>query len=512
MAFKVGVVDFDFPPHYRRAGAGNGGAASGAEAGDGDSVRSRDAPPRKESSLRRLLGGRGIPVADPGGAASGLNTPQALARCIEFFRREAVDCLLIELYHWSRIPLIVTLIRELDLPAGLYARTDGGWNGITAVTAASGSLREAAGPRNAMLAERFRDTEPQEVLTWLRAIAALKRLRRSRLLLWGGSYGADIPFTRSDPSALEQILVREVLTEQELVLVDRAERILARAPARAAAFRSWLEGRGAAVRGDGRMLTRESFDRQIALYLAARDRLRELEPEGIAGAAVKCHFELSTGPAGLTACLIPAFLPFGEDAEGPQAAIPVACEGDLNGLASLAMLHALNPDVPPLFGDLAVYGADHILVRNCGASSVYWAARSGRPERALPGVELLPNLHGRSGAAVHYETPEAPAVTFARLFRAAGTWHLFAGEGRIAAPSPQTAYPDPWPHTRLRFPSDPYLLFQAAPCNHGSLTEGRLARELEVLARYAGIRVVRCDRDDSMVSYLENLARMRWRE
>ena len=457
--------------------------------------------------------GGGTPGPVPAQPVAGLNTPQALAACAELFRREAVDCLLVDLFHWTRIPLVIDLIRELDLPTGLYANTQGPWNGVTAVTAASGSLREqSGGSRNVRLVERFRDTEPEDLLVWLRAIAALRRLRRSRLLLWGGSYGADIPFTRGDPAALEGRLVREILTEQELVLVERARGIVAREPARIGAFRRWLADGGAVVRPDGRMLTREALDLQIALYLAARDRLRELDGEAIAGVAVKCHFEVSTGPIGVTECLLPAFLPFGADAEGPQAVVPVACEGDLNGLVSSALLHALAPGVPPLFGDLVLYGADHVLMRNCGASSVWWAARGARPERALAGVELLPNLHGASGAAVHYETPGgagSPPVTFARLFRdggsarGSGEWGLFAGEARVVAPAADGAYPDPWPHTRLRFPSDPYLLFQAAPCNHGSLTEGSFGRELEALARYAGLRLVRCDRDESLRAYLE---------
>jgi hypothetical protein len=37
------------------------------------------------------------------------------------------------------------------------------------------------------------------------------------------------------------------------------------------------------------------------------------------------------------------------------------------------------------------------------------------------------------------------------------------------------------------------LLFKAIPCNHGSLTEGRLAREVEVFCAHAGLPVYRCD-------------------
>jgi hypothetical protein len=54
-------------------------------------------------------------------------------------------------------------------------------------------------------------------------------------------------------------------------------------------------------------------------------------------------------------------------------------------------------------------------------------------------------------------------------------------------------------------PVDPYLLYRAVPCNHGSLTRGRHARSLETLARLAGLRLVRCDREASLISYLESI-------
>jgi L-fucose isomerase-like protein len=261
-------------------------------------------------------------------------------------------------------------------------------------------------------------------------------------------------------------------------------------------FLDWLEARGTRIRYGGR-LTPEALAFQVALYLAARDRLQELEGEDIAAVSIKCHYELSIAPVGCTACLLPGFLPFDEDAAGPQKVVPTACEGDLPGLATLAMLHAVNPAEAPLFGDLAMYQPGFVLVRNCGASAVSWAG-------GLDHLEVKPNIHGRSGGALSYETPAEPEVTFARLFRIGGRMSLMLGEGSIA-PAGEERFPDPWPHTRLVLPVDPYLLYRAAPCNHGSLTRGRQARSLETLARLAGLQVVRCDREASLASYLESI-------
>ena len=112
---------------------------------------------------------------------------------------------------------------------------------------------------------------------------------------------------------------------------------------------------------------------------------------------------------------------------------------------------------------------------------------------SLPRVSLGPNLHGASGAALGYETPACAEVTFARLFREEGSFAMLLGEGEVLAQRGDTRYDDPWPHTRLSLGVDPTILFKAIPCNHGSLTVGRLGREIETLCSHAGIPVFRCD-------------------
>ena len=504
---RAGIVTFDFPPQYRRADVAQRPTALG-------------------SPLSQRLQARGVEIVAPLAdlalrdpkAAGGIRDAKDLALCCEALRAGRIDCLLIDAFHWCRIALAAQLVKEVDVPTAVYANTGEGWNGVPTATAICGSLRETPRTRNAALVEAFLDTDgDQDLFRWIAGVAALARMRRSRVMLWGGSYGAEMPYTRSDPSALEASLLGEVMTEQEEVLVEGARKILSGAAHRVDAFLGWLKSHGAAVRHDGQMLTQNSLDFQVALYLAARERLAELASDGVAGASIKCHYEMSTTRQGCTACLLPAFLPFGVDAEGPQPIIPFACEGDLNGLAGLVLLHALNPGAPPLFGDLVAYRTDHILLRNCGASAVYWAGRSGDSARSLSRVSLGPNIHGKSGAAVHYETPgcdglgpERGGVTFLRLFREGGRFAALLGEGRVLAESDESKYADPWPHTRLALGSSPLLLFKAIPCNHGSIAEGRLAREIEVCCAYAGIPVYRCDENEGLYALLRD-RRNRWR-
>jgi L-fucose isomerase-like protein len=501
---RVGLVTFDFPPQYRRADV------SGKPTGIG-------------SALAATLVAAGLNVDAPvaelakrdSGAASGIRNDEDLAFCADSLRLHRVQCLVVEVFHWARLSLVSRLVDELDLPVAVFAVTGGGWNGVPCATAICGGLREMPRTRNAALAEIFCGSQMEDLMRWINGVSALTRMRRSRIMLWGGGYGAEMPYSRSDPAAIESLFFGEVMTEQEETLTRQAAEIISHERARVDSFFAWLAAHGALVERDGRMVTDASLDFQAALYLAARDRLAALGkdslsvPPSIVGASIKCHYEMSITCRGCTACFLPAFLPFGTDSEGPRDIVPLACEGDLNGVASLVILHQLNPEIPPLFGDLVAYRPDHVLMRNCGASSVYWAGLSGDPAVSLRRARLRPNIHGASGSSIQYETPACPEVTFARLFRQDGEFMMLLGEGSILGESADSRYDDPWPHTRLSLGVDSGNLFKAIPCNHGSLTSGKFGNDIEALCAHAGIRVFRCDSEDELKELMRSRGQFR---
>jgi L-fucose isomerase-like protein len=475
---KIGFVTFGLPPEYNR--------------------RIEGKPAVKQ--IDGLLGQMGCELI-----RVDIHTAEELQQGILRLRSASVCCIVIILKHWTRIALVVKLVRSIGLPAALYARTTGGFNGTTALTAASAVLRETVHSRAVDTHARFREGMEEELLVWVQAASAYTQLRESRLLCWGGDYGANMPYTRSDPDFLESRLIGEVMTEQEIVLTDKAEAIMEGHPEKVTGFVNWLLSNGVQIHYDESMLTIKTLQRQVALYLAARERLSELKNENIQGVSIKCHFELSTTNWGCTACMLPAFLPFPEGPAGPVQVMPVACEGDLNGLVSMVMLHALNRDIPPLFGDFVEYNEGYTLLRNCGASSVYWAGCSPAPAVSFPQTELLPNLHGKTGAAVHYETPRIEVVTICRLFRLHGEFHVFTGKGRIIEKQENTTYSDPWPHTRVQLETEAELLFQVYPCNHASLTQGDFTRQIEWICRFTGIPCHRIDSKEEMRYFLRGL-------
>jgi len=432
-----------------------------------------------------------------------ITTPADLDNAIEFFKCGNVDCLILNMRHWGRNSLIVQLARRMDIPLAFYCHTQNGMSGVTISTSASGVLREMDFSRNINTHERFTDLMAGELISWIKAVEIRSNLRRSRVMCWGGSYGADMPYTRSDADALENLIISEVMVEPEKILTDKAADIAGNHPERIEGFLKWYRENGGKIEQDGKMVTPESLRMQVSLYLAARDRLADLSEENIIGASIKCHFGLSICDWGCTACMLPAFLPFGEDSEGPKSIVPTACEGDLNGLIGLLILHALNTDVPPLFGDFVEYRSDYILLRNCGASSVFWAGLSEKTDENMKNVTLKPNIHGASGAAVSYETPVVDIVTILRIFRLRGQFHAIYGTGNILAESETSQYSDPWPHTRVSMGVNNNLLFKVIPCNHASLTIGNHTLAMQKFFRLTGIKAYRCDSNEEL-KRLEN--------
>lgn len=478
---KIGIITFGMPPIYNRK----------IETGD-----DRD-------TLIRFMEEKSLNFT-----CNRITSAGDLDLVVKSLRENDVKCLIYNLKHWGRNALMVQLARRMDLPLALFCHTQNGLSGITITTSASGILREMDFSHNVNLHERFTDKMLDDLHSWLRGVSAVTQLRESRVMCWGGSYGAEMSYTRSDADGLENLLIAEVLVESEKILTDRADEIMVNQSERISSFYEWGKGCGLKVEKDNKMITEGSMAKQAALYLAARDRLDELSDENIRGVSIKCHFELSITDWGCTACTLPAFLPFGVDSEGARTIVPTACEGDLNGLIGLLILQSLNPDTPPLFGDLVEYRREFVLLRNCGASSVYWAGQSLDPAETLPMVSFKPNMHGKSGAAVSYETPAVDKITLFRLFRLRGKFCAIFGEGKILDPAHNSMYTDPWPHTRVDLSVDNDLLFKVFPCNHASLTVGNHAKSLETFCLLTGITTYRCDSEEGLMKLQNDIQKV----
>jgi L-fucose isomerase-like protein len=475
---------------------------------------------RKQEEIDEFLRASDITVVNPldeiraaGSVPYGIRNLADIDRVVTHLSGHKIDAVVIGSWNWSPPMLIIDFVRKMDKPFLYYTENDPLAGSLSQLSATCSSLMEWGVNRYALTHERCFGNK-NEMLTWVRAMAAVSRMRESSLLLWGGTYAVKMEQLQDDVPRLKSFMVRDVLSEDQYILVSRAEKIMQKQPERIEAFQRWLKDRGMKISFDKKMLTEEAFTKQSALLLAARDRLSELESENIRGVSIKCQPEIYS-EYGVDACTLPAFLPFAQNEEGEQRIYPTVCEGDIKGLLTSVLLHALNPDVPPAFGDLISAGDDHVEFANCGAGSVYWAGNSLDAGDVLKNVEAVGNIHGVSGAAFSYYGVESPELTVARLTRIKGDYYMQLGKGRaldakkflsgMLGDKVRVHLGQAWGKIVVDLGVRAENLVKVIGANHLSATMGDVTREVETACRSWGIPVVRIDSDQEMIDFYSDI-------
>ncbi len=470
----------------------------------------------RHSDLARILTGQGCEIIDPMAELRpdpegwfGVRRYHEAAACARYLLAHGAECMVLCSHFWTPPMVVIDVVREANLPVMLYTDDDPLMPGTVSISAVGASLLESGVNQYAVQHERMRG-RPERMMPWLRGVAAVARMRKSAVMLWGGTYSLHMEHLQDDIPALKRLMIRDILNEDEYALIRRAEKILRDQPERVEHFLAWLKDNGAIVIYDDVSATPRHFRVQVAYYLAARDRLGELESENIIGVSIRCQPALSV-EYGIVGCTLPAFLPFGADDLGPKPIFSTVCEGDIKGLMTSVLLQQLRPEVGPIFGDLKYVGEDFFAISNCGAASVWWAGKSNDPARSLPNVTIRANVDGFTGAAVGFLGKAGP-VTTARLGRVKGKYvmHLGVGES-VAVEGPvkdkvMRFFGQMWPNVYIRLGTDPDLLFRVATSNHPVATDGDVSQEVTYFCRQLGIPIVRLDSNDSMRDYLDGLA------
>jgi L-fucose isomerase-like protein len=474
---------------------------------------------KKQSVLRNFLVQEDVEVVDPLGEIRGrdeipygIRNLQDIGKTVSLLLSGNVDGVIIGSWNWSPPMLIMDFVRKLAKPILYYTENDPLSGSLSQLSAACASLMEWGGRYGLTHDRCFGDRS--ELLTWARAVSAVARMRESALLLWGGTYAVKMEQLQDDVPKLKSFMVREVLMEDQLVLVSRAERIISMQPERIQSLLRRLGEKGLKIVYDERMVTDESLGKQMALILAARERLSELEAENVRGVSIKCQPEVYS-EWGVDACTLPAFLPFSYGEEETHRVYPTVCEGDIKGLLSSVLLHTLNPQVPPAFGDLISVGDDHVEFANCGAGSLFWAANSMDPERALKQTTAVGNIHGVSGAAFSYYGKAADRITVARLTRICGNYYMQLGAGKaydartfltkLLGKDEERHLGHTWGKVVVDLGVRANNFVKVVGANHLSATLGDFTREIELVCRMWGVPVVRIDSDEDLEKFYTDI-------
>lgn len=449
-----------------------------------------------------------LKIKSEGSEFFGISNLDEVEKCVEIFKSENVQVVVIGCWHWTEPGMVLDFVANLNLPFLLYTEDDPAWAGSTCISAVGATIWECAPTKFCRIHERIIG-QPDEMLPFLQAMSAYANSLKLSALLWGGSYCLKMAHLEGDEPYLRHRLIGDIIQEDQYVLIKRADDILKNHGRRIKHYLNWLKANGTKIIFDDKMLTEESLNRQIALYIAAKDRLEELKGERIGGVSIRCQPELSE-EYGVTACPIPALFPYPEDADGKKEIIPTVCEGDIKSLVSAMMLHQFNPKIPPNFGDLKYFGKDFMLLANCGSSSIYYAKNSLLAEKTLPKVTLEAQCQGVSGGAVGYRANPGQ-ITMLRLIRVEDK-HYF--QMAVGESTPITEEMEAeikwgkcWPHTAIKFGVSRELLCRIAASNHYVYTPGDFSREITYISKILKIPIMRLDSDEEIQKALEIISR-----
>lgn len=401
------------------------------------------------------------------------------------------------IWCWPHLTVMASLYAPG--PYLVYGQINPEYPGMVGLLAAAGALEQIG-----IIPERIWG-EPEDpmviakVMKFIRAATTVNRLKGERYGMFGGRPMGMYTATANDDQWMKEFGIDvEQIDQYELVV--RAEKVSAERKARA---REWLEKMVREVRYDGKQLTPEILEKQIAIYYAARELIDEYELDFV---GFKGQPEMTTHYA--TMDMAEAFLNDPYDWDGPKQPTVAATETDMDGALTMEILKHI-AQKPVLFADVRHYFKEENLLDLCnsGQHATYFAGRSMDPEKNLKNVILYPEsfYFPAGGAAVrHIAVPGR--VTLARLARISGKYIMTIVPAEIVSLPEEKAeelakrVQKEWPHVYVRIDASIEEFLRYYPCNHTHGVYGEYVSELIHFCRLKNIKYRVLGKDLSYLS------------
>ena len=420
----------------------------------------------------------------------GFDSLKSTKNLISYLKNKDIGAVIIECNHWSEPQFPILLVKELNISTILYTTDSPAWAGAVGISSLGASLLEVYFNNSAAKHVRVYD-DRNKLLKYINTFLAISNIKRSSILLFGGSYCLYMPLLRDDYEFLKSFILEDVIEIDQYTLIERAKSILKNQSARVDNFLNWLKENGTRIIYDNKMLSEEILKFQIALYFSAKDITSEYL--NIIGISIKCQPILSE-ELGITGCLIPTFMPFSSDSEGAKKIINTTCEGDVKGLITSCLLNLIDPRTPALFGDIKYVGKDYFIISNCGGSSIFYSSNSNDVGKSLSGLTISPQCQGKSGGACGYDGLKG-IVTVARLVRENRKYKMqYSVTESIELTrniKDKIIWGKMWPHIVIKLKGSREDFIDMVGSNHYSIITGDKSLEIETMCKYLDIKIVK---------------------
>lgn len=376
-----------------------------------------------------------------------------------------------------------------DIPILSLSNNNGQYPGNVGLLATDGALRQAGKRTHRIVGEIDDPATQQQVIDWVRASNAATTIKNEVYGLYGGhSMGMETGYFHLTPTI--KALGCNCYQIDQYLLVKYAEEF---SKAEVEAGRKWFEQLlGDRLLYDGNMLTPETLERQVRIYLAME---RINNEEGFDFCGLKGQRELTEH---YTLGDVPEMVmndPY--DWRGAKEPFVCATEADSFAAITMQLLKYISGGLPTLFMDVRLYLPELDMWDWCnsGNHASWYAAQSYDPAENFKKITFHPALSfyfKAGGASVEFDA--APGeMTFARM----GLWDekpfmfITKGESVELSADQRKKINDStnptWPHvhTKLGCSFDEFLaLF---PANHVQGVVGDKVRALTYLCEITGI-------------------------
>ncbi len=361
--------------------------------------------------------------------------------------------------------------------------------GMVGMLAASGTLNQLGIKHKRLWGSIHNEQDKQNVLSFLRAAAAVKSLKGmtfgnfggrplgmytavSNLDEWQKLFGIDV----------ENIEQEDICREGNSASTESVDNALA-----------WLEQNVGRIEYDGAGLTKEKLKTQIRSYYGLR-KIRE--SRGLDFIGIKAHGDMTDHY--VTMDVAEAFLNDPYDWDDKHEPIVAATEADMDGALTM-QIFKLIAHTPVLFADVRHYDSENDVwfFSNSGTHATYFAGHSFDPVVNLKNVTFYPETHyyPAGGASVHHFA-KAGKVTLARLARKNGQYILYIVPGEFVEFEKEkmermgSLTTKEWPcaFTKLNVTCDRFL--NEFPCNHIHGVYGNYIEELKTAAYLLNIETI----------------------